>query len=43
MSFSNLGLSTELLRAIKEAGYTAPTTIQAKAIPAVLAKKRCHG
>ncbi|MBE3610258.1 DEAD/DEAH box helicase [Campylobacter californiensis] len=39
MSFSNLGLSTELLRAIKEAGYTAPTTIQTKAIPAVLAKK----
>ena len=39
MSFSNLGLCTELLRAIKEAGYTTPTPIQAKSIPAILSKK----
>lgn len=39
MSFSNLSLSTELLRAIKQAGYTTPTLIQAKAIPAILSKR----
>ena len=39
MSFSNLGLCTELLRAIKEEGYTTPTPIQAKAIPVILSKK----
>ena len=36
MSFEELGLSAPLLRAIAEAGYTAPTPIQAQAIPAVL-------
>ena len=36
MSFSELGLSPELLRAIDEQGYTEPTPIQAKAIPLVL-------
>jgi ATP-dependent RNA helicase RhlE len=36
MSFSELGLSPELLRAISEQGYTEPTPIQAKAIPLVL-------
>ena len=36
MSFSELGLSPELLRAIEEQGYTEPTPIQAKAIPLVL-------
>jgi ATP-dependent RNA helicase RhlE len=35
-SFSNLGLSQELVRAIAECGYTEPTPIQAQAIPAVL-------
>ncbi|MDR3480287.1 MAG: DEAD/DEAH box helicase [Burkholderiaceae bacterium] len=37
MSFSNLGLADEILRAVTEQGYTTPTPIQAQAIPAVLA------
>ncbi|MEQ1814597.1 MAG: DEAD/DEAH box helicase [Candidatus Nitrotoga sp.] len=36
MSFSTLGLSNEILRAVTERGYTTPTPIQAQAIPAVL-------
>ena len=36
MSFDTLGLSAELLRAIREQGYTKPTPIQDKAIPAIL-------
>jgi len=36
MSFANLGLSDALLRAVADQGYTEPTPIQAKAIPAVL-------
>jgi ATP-dependent RNA helicase RhlE len=36
MSFSSLGLSESLLRAISESGYATPTPIQQKAIPAVL-------
>ena len=36
MSFSELGLMPELARAVAEQGYTAPTPIQAQAIPAVL-------
>ncbi len=36
MSFSNLGLMPELLRAVEEKGYTAPTPIQAGTIPAIL-------
>ena len=36
MSFAELGLSDELLRAIDESGYTEPTAIQAQAIPPVL-------
>ena len=36
MLFNDLGLSAPLLRAIKEEGYTVPTPIQAKSIPAVL-------
>ncbi len=39
MSFSNLGLCTELLRAIKEEGYTTATPIQTQAIPLILEKK----
>lgn len=39
MSFSNLGLCAEILRAIKEEGYTTPTPIQSKSIPVVLSKK----
>jgi len=37
MPFTKLGLSAALLRAVAEQGYTEPTPIQAKAIPAVLA------
>ena len=36
MSFSDLGLAPELLRAVSENAYTEPTPIQARAIPAVL-------
>jgi ATP-dependent RNA helicase RhlE len=36
MSFSFLGLSDELLKAVAEQGYTAPSPIQVEAIPAVL-------
>ncbi len=36
MPFSNLGLSESLLKAITDSGYTTPTPIQVKAIPAVL-------
>ena len=36
MSFQDLGLLDELLRAIKEEGYDAPTPIQQQAIPAIL-------
>ncbi|HEX4524762.1 MAG TPA: DEAD/DEAH box helicase [Casimicrobiaceae bacterium] len=37
MSFASLGLSDALVRAVNAHGYTTPTPIQAKAIPAVLA------
>jgi ATP-dependent RNA helicase RhlE len=37
MSFSTLGLSEALLRAVADQGYTVPTPIQLQAIPAVLA------
>ena len=37
MSFIDLGLAPELLRALSDKGYTAPTPIQSRAIPAVLA------
>lgn len=36
MSFENLGLESELLRAVAAKGYTTPTPIQVQAIPAVL-------
>lgn len=36
MSFSSLGLSDPLLRAVSEKGYDTPTPIQIQAIPAVL-------
>ena len=39
MSFNKLGLSTPLLKAIKEQGYTEPTPIQEQAIPIILQKK----
>jgi ATP-dependent RNA helicase RhlE len=37
MSFDDLGLSPEILRAVREEGYTEPTPIQDQAIPIVLA------
>src|SRR6478735_12835587 len=37
MSFSDLGLSPELIRAVAHEGYTEPTPVQAEAIPLVLA------
>ncbi|HEX4049698.1 MAG TPA: DEAD/DEAH box helicase [Steroidobacteraceae bacterium] len=36
MSFENLGLTPELLRALADKGYVQPTPIQSQAIPAVL-------
>ncbi|WP_375285882.1 DEAD/DEAH box helicase [Sphingomonas sp.] len=36
MSFADLGLSDELLRAVGDTGYDQPTPIQASAIPSVL-------
>ncbi|PCJ32258.1 MAG: ATP-dependent RNA helicase [Gammaproteobacteria bacterium] len=39
MSFSTLGLSEPLLRAVEEKGYTTPSPIQLEAIPAVLTGK----
>jgi len=43
MTFETLGLSEELLRAVRDTGYTSPTPIQAKAIPAILAGKDVMG
>ena len=37
MSFSDLGLTPELLRAVADKGYDTPSPIQLQAIPAVLA------
>jgi ATP-dependent RNA helicase RhlE len=36
MKFESIGLSEELLRALRDTGYTSPTPIQAQAIPAIL-------
>jgi superfamily II DNA/RNA helicase len=36
MTFAELGLSADLLRAVEDAGYVTPTPIQAQAIPTVL-------
>ena len=36
MSFDTLGLSADLLQTVAEEGYTAPTPVQAAAIPLVL-------
>ena len=43
MSFAELGLSAEVLRAIAESGYTTPTPIQAKAIPVALSGRDLIG
>ncbi len=39
MTFAELGLRAELLRALNDAGYSEPTPIQAKAIPTVMQGK----
>ncbi len=36
MSFTTLGLSPEILKAVAEKGYETPTPIQAQAIPAIM-------
>jgi len=36
MSFSKLGLSADILRAVAEQGYTEPTPVQSQAIPSIL-------
>ncbi len=36
ISFEDLGLSPEVLKAVKQAGYETPSPIQAKAIPVLL-------
>src|SRR3546814_2296185 len=43
MSFADLGLSEELLRAVNEAGYDKPNPIQTQAIPPVLMMKDLIG
>ncbi|PZU10374.1 DEAD/DEAH box helicase [Sphingomonas sp.] len=43
MTFADLGLSDELLRAVGEAGYSEPTPIQAAAIPPVLMNRDLIG
>jgi superfamily II DNA/RNA helicase len=43
MTFADLGLSPELLKAVESAGYSEPTPIQAQAIPPVLMMKDIVG
>ena len=43
MSFTTLGLSAPILKAIAEQGYDSPTPIQAQAIPAIIAGKDVMG
>src|SRR5476649_190573 len=43
MSFNELGLRAELLRAVADQGYTEPTPIQAQAIPVVLSGRDLMG
>lgn len=43
MKFSDLGLSEKVLKAVEAAGYTAPTPIQAQAIPEILARRDVMG
>ena len=43
MSFNSLGLSSFLLKAIKDGGYETPTSIQEKAIPIILKGKDVLG
>ena len=43
MTFAELGLNPDILKAVEEAGYTTPTPIQAKAIPHVLESRDILG
>ncbi|HEX5790882.1 MAG TPA: DEAD/DEAH box helicase [Luteolibacter sp.] len=43
MGFDTLGLSTAVLEAVEEAGYSTPTPIQAQAIPLILEGKDLIG
>ncbi len=43
ITFADLGLAPELLRAVSDEGYTRPTPIQQKAIPLVLAGQDLMG
>jgi superfamily II DNA/RNA helicase len=43
MSFSDLGLSEEVLKAVADAGYTTPTPIQEQAVPQVLMNRDVLG
>ena len=43
MTFDDLGLAPEILKAVAETGYTTPTPIQAQAIPHVLAGRDVLG
>jgi superfamily II DNA/RNA helicase len=43
MTFADLGLSDELLRAVTESGYSEPTPIQKQAIPSVLMNRDLIG
>jgi len=43
MSFSKLGLNDQLVQGILATGYTAPTIIQSRAIPAAVAGKDVIG
>ena len=43
MTFADLGLSDQLLRAVEDSGYTEPTPIQRGAIPAILMGKDLIG
>jgi ATP-dependent RNA helicase RhlE len=43
MSFSKLGLSTPIVKAVADLGYTKPTPIQKESIPAVLSGKNILG
>src|SRR5204862_8228998 len=43
MNFTELGLRPELLRAVADAGYVAPTPIQERGIPVALAGRDVLG
>lgn len=42
-TFDQFGLAPDILKAVKESGYTTPTPIQEQAIPVVLAGRDVMG